>query len=339
MQFSGLILKWYEKHGRHDLPWQKNITPYRVWISEIMLQQTQVSAVIPYYRRFMQDFPTLETLAAAKDNDVLSHWSGLGYYARARNLHKTAKIIQEQYDGIFPNTVEKITTLPGIGMSTAGAIVSFAFAKRAVILDGNVKRVLARFYAINSPLSQKNTTQQLWQYAETLTPIKNAAHYNQAMMDLGATLCTRTKPRCTDCPLQKKCLAYQENKPEHFPIKIIKKSRPIKKTYMLIIYNQFDEILLHKRPSSGIWGGLWSFPERKPSRHFKNLNFKHSKILSKMIHQFTHFTLEILPICIKIKNMNVVKKLDLSEFIWYKQTEKLPGGVPTPVSKILRALT
>src|SRR3990167_3778895 len=187
MQFSALILNWFKKHGRHDLPWQHNTTPYRVWISEIMLQQTQVATVIPYYQQLMKSFPTLKSLSNANIDNVLSHWSGLGYYARARNLHKTAKIIQEKYHGKFPDSIEKIVELPGIGLSTAGAILSLSMHKRAVILDGNVKRVLARYFALQTPVNHKNTIDQLWQYAEKLTPDRHAGKYNQAMMDLGAT--------------------------------------------------------------------------------------------------------------------------------------------------------
>ncbi len=338
MQFSALILNWFKKHGRHDLPWQHNTTPYRVWISEIMLQQTQVATVIPYYQQFMKSFPTLKSLSDAKIDNVLSHWSGLGYYARARNLHKAAKIIQEQYSGIFPDTVEKIAELPGIGLSTAGAILSLSMNKRAVILDGNVKRVLARYFAIASPINNKNTIDQLWQYAEKLTPDQQAGHYNQAMMDLGATLCTRTKPRCTDCPLHRKCVAYLEFKPDNFPIKIIKKSRPVKKTIMLIIHNNKQEILLHKRPPSGIWGGLWGLPEINLKMDLKNY-FTKLRTLPEITHQFTHFTLEILPICVRLKNQRDLIKLDLGETVWYKQSSKLPGGVSTPVIKILQNLT
>lgn len=341
MAFSNVLLKWYQKHGRHDLPWQQNPTPYRIWISEIMLQQTQVATVIPYYQRFMRRFPHLKSLAAAQEDEVLSHWSGLGYYARARNLHAAAKIIQEKYHGQFPDTIEKIGELPGIGLSTAGAIVSFAFKKRAVILDGNVKRVLARYFAIPDALNEKNTTELLWRHATQLTPTKNVHHYNQAIMDLGATLCTRTKPRCSACPLSSHCLAYQHHQPEQFPVKIAKKIRPIKKIHFLIIQNRDQAILLLKRPSSGIWGGLWGFPECEFNASWKQYQkFKLILLntLPKITHQFTHFTLEIFPLYLQLQNNHSLKMLDSNTHIWYKHTDAFPGGAPTPVMKILNML-
>ncbi|EKD77974.1 MAG: hypothetical protein ACD_42C00096G0002 [uncultured bacterium] len=348
--FSKQLLKWYEQYGRYDLPWQKNPTAYRVWISEIMLQQTQVTTVIPYYERFMKRFPTIKKLATATEDDVLLHWSGLGYYARARNIYKTAKIITEQYHGHFPETVDTISELPGIGKSTAGAIISFAYQKKAVILDGNVKRVLARYFAIESPINQKDTIEKMWACAEKLTPRQNAHHYNQAIMDLGATLCTRTKPRCAECPFIKTCQAHQQQKPTFYPIKTVKKSRPLKKIRMLIIYKNKNEILLLKRPASGIWGGLWSFPEKSEGGSGSNpseeifqiaqipLQLKLINTLPTITHQFTHFTLEISPIIFRVKNQMLLKKLNTNEFFWYKLSTKLPGGVAAPVKNILDAL-
>lgn len=340
IQFSKQLLKWYEKYGRHDLPWQQNPTAYRVWISEIMLQQTQVTTVIPYYARFMQRFPTIKALALASEDDVLSHWSGLGYYARARNIYKTAKIIHEQHHGHFPTTVEAMSELPGIGKSTAGAIISFSMQKKAVILDGNVKRVLARYFAIEEPINQKNTIDNLWTLAEKLTPEKNAHQYNQAIMDLGATLCTRSKPRCDNCPFTKTCQAHQQNKSTFYPVKIGKKARPTKQARMLIIFNQQQEILLLKRPSTGIWGGLWSFPEQELSRDysaFQSQKLKYIDELEKMTHHFTHFTLEIFPMLVSL-SQSAAKKLDTDNAIWYKLGTPLPGGIATPVTKILTQL-
>jgi len=342
--FSKKLLKWYKKYGRHDLPWQKNPTPYRVWISEIMLQQTQVVTVIPYYERFMQRFPSIKALSAANEDDVLSHWSGLGYYARARNIYKTAKILHEKYHGRFPTTVDKICTLPGIGKSTAGAIISFALQKKAVILDGNVKRVLARYFAIEKPINKTQTMDEMWMLAEKLTPEKNAHQYNQAIMDLGATVCTRTKPRCTDCPFLSDCRAYQNNQPTFYPIKIAKKTRPVKKIRMLIIQNNQQELLLLKRPSKGIWGGLWSFPECDLHDNYaifqhKNITFalKYIDELEKITHQLTHFTLEIFPMILKVHSRAALK-FDTKELIWYKLSEKLPGGVAAPVAKLFGML-
>lgn len=325
--FSKKLLKWYELYGRHDLPWQKNQTHYRVWISEIMLQQTQVSTVIPYYERFMTRFPSVSALAKAPEDEVLSHWSGLGYYARARNLHKTAKIIVSDHKGKFPTTVEGMITLPGIGQSTAGAIISFAQQEKAVILDGNVKRVLSRYFAVDAP------KKDLWPLATELTPSKNAHHYNQAIMDLGATLCTRTKPRCQDCPFIQTCAGYQTGNPTTYPVKIDKtaqKKRPTKKVNLLIIQNAKKEILLLKRPSKGIWGGLWSFPENS----YDEIDYTTIKTLEKITHQFTHFTLIITPIICKTR-----EKIREDNVFWYTLGEKLPGGIAAPVAKILETLS
>lgn len=321
--FSKKLLQWYEKYGRHDLPWQKNQTHYRVWISEIMLQQTQVTTVVPYYERFMKSFPTVSALAKAPEDEVLAHWSGLGYYARARNIHKTAKIVCEQFKGKFPTTVEIMQTLPGIGPSTAGAIISFAQQEKAVILDGNVKRVLSRYFAIDDP------KQDLWPQATALTPEKNAHHYNQAIMDLGATLCTRTKPRCDHCPVNKACVAFEKNEATLYPVKTAKKARPEKTVTMFIIQNKDGDILLEKRPTKGIWGGLWSFVECEKT-HGK---LTEKQNLQTIKHQFTHFTLIITPVLCK-----TTKKIADDNTFWYKIGSKLPGGIAAPVAKILELL-
>jgi len=311
------------------LPWQENPTPYRVWISEIMLQQTQVTTVIGYYDRFMKSFPTIKSLATATEDAVLSHWSGLGYYARARNIHKTAKIIHEKHKGKFPCTVEALSELPGIGESTAGAIISFSLQLKAVILDGNVKRVLARYFAIDKPVNQKDVITEMWGLAEKLTPEKKAANYNQAIMDLGATLCTRTKPRCNDCPFIADCVAYKNNQPTFYPVKTVKKARPVKKIKMFIIENKQGEILLLKRTSKGIWGGLWSFPECE--NDLPKLKFIEE--LPIITHQFTHFTLIISPV-----RFSISKKIASTDLFWYTLNTDLPGGVAAPVTKILNTL-
>ncbi|OGT26826.1 MAG: A/G-specific adenine glycosylase [Gammaproteobacteria bacterium RIFCSPLOWO2_02_FULL_42_14] len=330
--FSTRLLKWYEKNGRHDLPWQKNTTPYRVWISEIMLQQTQVATVIPYYQRFLSRFPDVQTLATASEDDVLSLWSGLGYYARARNLHRTAKIVVKDFQGNFPRTAQQFSELPGIGQSTAGAILSFSEKKYAVILDGNVKRVLTRYFAIETPVDRADTIDQLWTLAAELTPKKNTHHYNQAIMDLGATLCARTQPRCDACPLTNHCEARQQNKMTFYPVKQVKKERPVRKTKMDIIVDAQSRVLLVRRPSKGIWGGLWTFPENNALK----LPLQKISELPTLTHQFTHFTLHITPIYYRIKKMP--SALDSSEMIWYNWSDDLPGGVPTPVTKILKIM-
>lgn len=342
--FSKKLLTWYEAYGRHDLPWQKNQSHYRVWISEIMLQQTQVTTVIPYYERFMTSFPDVFSLANADEDSVLHHWSGLGYYARARNIHKTAKIVANDLKGIFPTTVEAFSALPGIGQSTAGAIISFAQQEKAVILDGNVKRVLSRYFAID------DMKKDLWPLAENLTPHKNAHLYNQAIMDLGATLCTRTKPRCQECPVKKDCAGFLTGEPTQYPLKIAKKTRPIKNITMLILENARGEVLLIKRPAKGIWGGLWSFPEMTRSSSFAEddkinlplsaqmdkpvvIPCSNQKILAVITHQFTHFTLHITPIVIKTR-----KKIEGDALVWHKLGENLPGGIAAPVARILDGL-
>src|SRR5579872_382769 len=255
--FQKKILTWFDQHGRKTLPWQIDKTPYRVWVSEVMLQQTQVNTVIPYFERFMQRFPTIETLANATEDEILHLWTGLGYYSRARNLHRSAKKMAGK---IFPATLDDLQTLPGIGRSTAGAILAIAFQKKAAILDGNVKRVLTRFCGITEGLSEKFTLEKLWKTAESLTPEKRIADYTQAMMDLGATICIRGKPHCEICPLEKKCIAHKLGIEKNLPIAKLKKTLPVKQATFFILQHQ-QEFFLQKRPPVGIWGGLWSLPE------------------------------------------------------------------------------
>ncbi len=334
--FSKKLIDWYHKHGRHGLPWQRNPTPYRVWISEIMLQQTQVTTVIGYYQRFMQSFPTLKQLALANQDHVLSHWSGLGYYARARNLHRAARLIYKQYHGRFPKSLEALVQLPGIGPSTAGAILSFAYKLPTAICDGNVKRVLARIFAIDKP----KTDALFWEYATQLTPTQNTHHYNQAIMDLGATICTRIKPACDLCPMQKNCLAHLQGRETNYPIKQPKKVKPIRSTQFLILESH-KGILLHKRPSEGIWGGLWCFPECASNINALDWCLEHYATTIETIykfkaisHKFTHFTLNISPLHVKLK---VKKHLPTNlAHHWHQQHLDLPGGISAPVSKLLK---
>lgn len=342
MHFSERLIKWYHQYGRYDLPWQKNPTPYRVWVSEIMLQQTQVTTVIPYYERFMHRFPSIKTLAAATQDEVLAHWSGLGYYARARNLHKTAQILQQNNNGRFPNTVDALAKLPGIGESTAGAILSFAKKQFAVILDGNVKRVLTRTFAFDEPINKTITVKKLWSLATSLTPQENAHLYNQAIMDLGATICTRTKPKCSHCPFESNCLALAQNQPTKFPIKAAKKKRPVKQVRLLIITNVQNEILLCKRPETGIWAGLWSFPECDLKTEVHSLRDpiqSHQLTLQEQLpvftHQLTHYVLEIYPTLLQLEEKIT---LDSREAIWYTIDAKLPGGIPAPINNLLKKL-
>ncbi|HET8730461.1 MAG TPA: A/G-specific adenine glycosylase, partial [Moraxellaceae bacterium] len=257
--FATAVLAWFDEHGRKTLPWQQNPSPYRVWVSEIMLQQTQVATVIPYYERFLARFPDVHALAAAPQDDVLHLWTGLGYYARARNLQKAAQMLVDQYGGEFPETVDEVAGLPGIGRSTAGAILSLSRQHWAVILDGNVKRVLSRFHAVSETGAAQE--KRLWPLAEQHTPQQRVHHFNQAMMDLGATLCTRTRPACLLCPLQSACRGFAEGEPTAYPGKKATRTLPEKSVTLLVFLNADGEVLLEQRPSPGIWGGLWSFPE------------------------------------------------------------------------------
>ncbi|OGO92656.1 MAG: A/G-specific adenine glycosylase [Coxiella sp. RIFCSPHIGHO2_12_FULL_42_15] len=341
-QFSKKVLTWYDKHGRHHLPWQKKQTPYRVWVSEIMLQQTQVSTVIPYYEKFMQHFPTLSSLAHAALDEVLQYWSGLGYYARGRNLHRAAQYIQTHHQGHFPTTLAELENLPGVGRSTAGAILSLSGNTSAAILDGNVKRVLTRCFAISGWPGKMDVLNQLWQLAEKYTPHLRCRDYNQAMMDIGALICTRTKPKCTQCPLNKHCLAYQQNQMEAFPNKKNQSAKPQKHTFMLILKNTHNEILLLKRPEHGIWGGLWSFPECNEQEKIMDLCQTHfhcqvtaTQTLPEITHVFSHFTLKIAPLILNI----TIKKhfvMDSHHQVWYNLQQALPGGIPAPIAKLIQ---
>ena len=259
--FADAVIDWFETHGRHDLPWQADPSPYRVWVSEIMLQQTRVATVIPYFNRFMQRFPDVNALAAADIDQVLHLWTGLGYYARARNLHKAARTIVEEHDGKFPGTVRELERLSGIGRSTAGAILALAHDRRAPILDGNVKRVLARCFAVDGYPGNSKTRAELWALAEELTPSGRIAAYTQGMMDLGATMCTRAIPDCPLCPLQGRCLARKRGEIERFPGKKPARTLPVRSVTMFIFQDREGRVLLERRPPNGIWGSLYSLPQ------------------------------------------------------------------------------
>ncbi len=338
--FSKKVLKWFDQHGRKHLPWQQNRNVYRVWVSEIMLQQTQVATVIPYFERFMERFPDVQSLAKASQDEVLQLWSGLGYYARGRNLHKCAQTIVAEHQGEFPQTVDELETLPGIGRSTAGAIVSLSLDQAATILDGNVKRVLARFYGVAEWPGQTKTAQKLWQYAEALTPSKRCADYTQAMMDLGATLCKRSKPECLRCPLKSECVGYIEGEPEQYPGKKPKKRLPIKTAYFLIIENPSGGLLLEQRPATGIWGGLWSFPELEPEgnilthcqKHYGEVNSH--KRLNPFRHTFSHYHLDIHPVHIQLSSAHRRIRSD-DQLRWFTENEWLDMGLAAPVKKLL----
>ncbi len=326
-EFSDSVVTWYHQQGRKHLPWQQNKTPYSVWVSEIMLQQTQVSTVIPYYQRFMTSFPTISDLAKADEDNVLHHWTGLGYYARARNLHKSAKLIVNEHKGIFPESIEHVIALPGIGRSTAGAILSLALDQHHPILDGNVKRVLARNYLVEGYNGLAKFDKALWCLSETLTPAKDTGFYTQAMMDLGATVCSRSKPQCEACPLNSSCLAFSSDKQSDFPQKKPKKKIPEKSTIMIIpriASSECDKVLMEKRPPAGIWGGLWCFYEVQDVNDINPLLTKlglqgnQQKALTPFRHTFSHFHLDISPIVIDCSPISSIdsektKQLEISE--------------------------
>lgn len=342
--FSERVLHWYQQHGRKHLPWQQHITPYRVWVSEIMLQQTQVATVIPYFQRFMQHFPDVHSLAQAPLDEVLHLWTGLGYYARGRNLHKCAQQIVNDYSGSFPQSVDALQQLPGIGRSTAGAIASISMGIDAAILDGNVKRVLTRFFAVEGWPGTRVVEQQLWEIAEKLTPTHNTAAYTQAMMDLGATLCTRSKPQCEACPLQADCRGYLGGNPTQFPNSKPKTNKPIKHTVLLIIKNLNGEILLQQRPETGIWGGLWSMPEADTLplayEHLQRLipqaRYDEQELMP-FRHTFSHYHLEIQPLLIQLQHTPLnVAETDSAQQCWYNTHQPASIGLPAPIKKLLK---
>lgn len=322
--FSKSVLTWYDQNGRKHLPWQQHVTPYKVWVSEIMLQQTQVTTVIPYFERFMQRFPMIDDLARAEQDEVLHLWTGLGYYARARNLHKAAKIMAEQYEGDFPTEFEQVLDLPGIGRSTAGAVLSLSLGQHHAILDGNVKRVLTRFMAVEGWPGQKKVENELWEIAEAFSPKARINNYNQVMMDLGAMVCTRSKPKCDECPVSDKCKALTQDRVTDFPYSKPKKEKPIKFVYMLLMQHQ-DTLYMYQRPETGIWGGLYSYPEFETldqiesymlqlglSSEFDDLSYTEESIFR---HTFSHYHLDIQPILLNLKNKpNVVAE---GKDIWF----------------------
>lgn len=341
--FAHQLLQWFDQHGRKHLPWQQNRTAYRVWVSEIMLQQTQVATVIPYYERFMASFPNVFALAKATQDEVLKHWAGLGYYARGRNLHACAQTVVELHQGVFPNTVEELVGLSGIGRSTAGAIISLSSGTRAVILDGNVKRVLARYHGIEGWPGKTAVANTLWEHAETHTPEQRCDDFNQAMMDLGATLCTRSKPNCEQCPLNAECFSIKTGRQLEFPNKKPKKATPVKTTQWLIMRNTEQEIYLEQRPSQGIWGGLWSFPEIDQDEsgksyceaHYGQTKSHYQKAVFR--HTFSHYHLEIQPTFIEIsKPTQYIRSDNLQR--WFSPNELSAIGLPAPVKAILDTL-
>ena len=343
--FADKIIRWQKRDGRHDLPWQNTRNPYRIWVSEIMLQQTQVSAVIDYYARFMTRFPTLQSLAATDIDDVMPYWAGLGYYARVRNLHKAAVLVQTEFDGVFPTDVDTIWSLPGIGRSTAAAICAFAYGQSRPILDGNVKRVFARYFGIAGDVRTKAIEDEMWLIAEREIPRKNIEAYIQGQMDLGATLCARGAPKCLLCPLQDSCVAHIEGRTNELPMRAIKKTIPHRTTKMLVILNA-NAVYIERRPPTGIWGGLYSLPEIAVDddvADFVSAKFSNDIKLTQLTqplptleHGFTHYTLTIQPIKVAITKQT----LQVSEpgSMWLNLDDIESAALPAPVKKILLAL-
>ena len=309
--FAAALLAWFDRHGRRDLPWQRDPTPYRVWVSEIMLQQTRVAAVIPYFERFMARFPDVGSLAAADPDEVLVLWSGLGYYARARNLHAAARVVAVDHGGRFPDTFEGLGALPGIGRSTAGAILALALGQRYPILDGNAKRVLARYHAVAGWPGEPAVEKRLWALAEQHTPGRRVAHYTQAVMDLGATLCTRTRPACLLCPVAPGCRAHAAGDPAGFPAPRPKRPYPTRETLLVVMRDPCGRVLVERRPPSGIWGGLWSFPEASAALDLRDaadscarrrrLKAGRVRALPTVEHGFTHFRLRATPVVVSVE--------------------------------------
>ena len=340
--FAARLTVWQKRHGRNDLPWQNTRSAYGIWLSEIMLQQTQVATVTPYYQRFLRRFPNLKSLAAAPLDDVLALWSGLGYYSRARNLHLAAQIVVAQHRGRFPREYETVLALPGIGPSTAAAICVFAFGARHAILDGNVKRLLARCFGISGYPGNARVAERLWHEAQRQLPAQDVEAYTQGLMDLGATVCTRGKPRCGACPVAALCVARACGTIATLPTPRPRKSLPQRCIQMLVMLDA-GQVLLEKRAASGIWGGMWSFPEAEPGSDVGALcaqrfgvDVKAHMALQTVAHSFTHFKLDIEPQRLAVAR--IAPHVAAPGIIWLPLEEALGAAIPAPVRRILAAL-
>ena len=336
--FAPRLLAWFDRAGRKHLPWQQDPTPYRVWVSEIMLQQTQVATVVGYYERFMQRFPDVRSLAAAPVDEVLHLWTGLGYYARARNLHRAAQLVVAEHGGEFPHTIGAVQALPGIGRSTAGAILALSRAQRHPILDGNVKRVLARYFGIAGFPGERAVEKALWSLADECTPGERVAHYTQAIMDLGATLCVRSRPLCPACPLAEHCVARIEGRQSALPTPRPRKLRPQRSAYVVLMVRDDGAVLLERRPPAGIWGGLWTLPQ------FDASEAAHAWIqdggvdsLPPYFHSFTHFDLTLHPLL--VRGTPATRTLaDDDRYCWYEPRQPARIGLAKPAVELIRSL-
>ena len=355
--FAQAVLTWYDKFGRKHLPWQQNKTLYGVWLSEVMLQQTQVATVIPYFERFVKTFPNLTALADAPLDEVLHLWTGLGYYARARNLHKAAQVMRDQYCGKFPTEFEQVLALPGVGRSTAGAILSSCLNAPYAILDGNVKRVLSRYFAVNGWPGEKKTEDRLWQLTGEVTPNAQVADFNQAMMDLGAMVCTRSKPKCGLCPLQSNCRANAEQNWQAYPGKKPKKALPERDSYFLLLEKD-GKVALEQRENAGLWGGLYCFPQFADKEellaYLASNGIQQYQEWAAFRHTFSHFHLDIYPIYARFDDQTNPEDVDRSDWkkvaekqnqyqsallsavkYWYDPQNPDPIGLATPVKNLL----
>ena len=338
------LLAWHARHGRHDLPWQKNRTLYRVWVAEIMLQQTQVATVIPYYRRFLRAFPNLRRLADAPLDAVLEQWTGLGYYARARNLHRAARRVRDELGGRLPRDLDGLMKLPGIGRSTAGAILAQALDRPNPILDGNVKRVLARCFAVDGWPGDKPVEARLWDLSAACTPARRCADYTQAVMDLGATVCTARNPACGRCPLARRCLARASGEPTAWPAPRPGRTRPRRRQALLVVRDGHGRVLLQRRPPAGVWGGLWTpplCPDRADpvcwARRELGLVIGTPEPGPAIRHELTHFRLELQPLHARLHHAGGVT--DAGDLRWHTPGSRPPGGLPAPVRRLLDTLT
>ena len=341
--FAERLLIWFEQHGRHDLPWQRDPNPYLIWVSEIMLQQTQVTTVIPYFERFMRRFPSVTALAAADLDEVLAHWSGLGYYARARNLHRAACRIVTELGGELPASVAGLLELPGIGRSTAGAIVALAHGVRAPILDGNVKRVLARYHGIDGWAGRASVLNEFWQCAEAHTPDDDVGAYTQAIMDLGATVCTRARPSCKACPLAEGCVAARDGRQTELPAPRPRRIRPQRSVRVLLVQDSERGVLLERRPAAGIWGGLFSLPEIAEHEDERiwcdrvlNARVSVQRELPIIDHSFTHFDLTIAPTLLELETAPA-RVMDRPDWLWYKPAMESKPGLAAPIAALLQS--
>jgi A/G-specific adenine glycosylase len=342
--FAPQLLAWFESGGRKNLPWQRDPTPYRVWVSEIMLQQTQVTTVIPYYEAFMQRFPDVRTLAAAPLDEVLHRWAGLGYYARARNLQRAAQAIVARHRGEFPATIEQVMELPGIGRSTAGAILALSRGERHPILDGNVKRVLTRHFGVEGYPGEPSVERRLWVLAEACTPQSRVAEYTQAIMDLGATVCTRARPTCLLCPVNAGCIARAHNLQHRLPAPRPRVTRPMRDGWLVVAMRGGHKVLLERRPPSGLWGGMWGLPECPTRAHAEQWCREHLsgagtlRTSSPLKHAFSHFDYQMHPLVVHC--LGKAESLrDDDRFLWYDTQRPAKIGLPKPIATLVKRVT